>query len=327
MRHRYWRIWLAVSAAFVVLAIVYYYGVVKESEDKEPVVYSVILYQNADNEWSALMEGIEQAKKDYNVKVRYALSQENTAQEQIEDIKREIQSGASGILLAAADSEQVKEGLEEIPDSVPVFAVETGLGNGVCICADNYEMGQTLGRKILDDMESVREEEDVAVITEYMERDSVQERYNGLTDMLKSSGKNIQIRNIQRQKGDFSLNLFVGKALAEGCRYVAALDKFCTQEAAKAWASNRAAYEQKGLEEVRVYGIGNTAQTVSDLDNGNLCALVYQNEFNMGYEGIRALVEKEKKGYISEDFQIKYKLVVKETMYQEENERLLFPSI
>lgn len=327
MRHRYWRIWMAVAVAFVVLVAVYYYGVVKESEDKEPAVYSVILYQNVDNEWAALMEGIEQAKKDYNVKIKYTLSQENTAQEQLEDIKREIQSGVSGILLAAADSDIVGEGLKEIKESVPVFTVETGVKDTVCICADNYKMGQTLGRKILDDMEEAQDEEAVYVITEYMERDSVQERYKGLTDMLKSSEKNIEIRDIQRQKGDFSLNLFVGKALTEGCRYVAALDKYCTQEAAKAWVSNKADYEQKGLEEVRVYGIGNTSQTVSDLDNGNLRALVYQNEFNMGYEGIRALVEKEKKGSVSEDFNIRYKLVVKETLYQEENERLLFPSI
>lgn len=72
---------------------------------------------------------------------------------------------------------------------------------------------------------------------------------------------------------------------------------------------------------------GNTLQTVTDLDNGLLQGFVYQNEFNMGYEGIQTLVDKEKKGYFTEQVNIKYKLVTQDTLYESDNERLLFLSI
>ena len=47
----------------------------------------------------------------------------------------------------------------------------------------------------------------------------------------------------------------------------------------------------------------------------------------MGYEGIQTLVDKEKKGYFTEQVNIKYKLVTQDTLYESDNERLLFPSI
>lgn len=98
------------------------------------------------------------------------------------------------------------------------------------------------------------------------------------------------------------------------------------EEAAAAWQGEASSREQEG-KTFRIYGIGNTLQTVTDLDNGLLQGFVYQNEFNMGYEGIQTLVDKEKKGYFTEQVNIKYKLVTQDTLYESDNERLLFPSI
>lgn len=325
-RHKYEAVWILIIAATLVLGVAYYYGTVAEKVEKEPAVYSVVLYQNTDNEWETLMDGIDQAKKDYRVKIRYAnLAEKDTAVEQMEMIEHEIQAGAQGIVLAAVDSRGLKTCLEGKHIQVPVISVETGIDGPVTISADNYEMGRTLGEKILADMEADHGKKMVTVIYEYMHRESVKERYRGLTDVLHESGEDIFIQPVTRQKGDFSLSLFVGKSFRESGDYVAALDKYSTQEAAKAWNANSAVYRQEGRE-IKIYGIGNTAQTVSNLDGGSIQALVYQNEFNMGYEAIRALAEKEKKGYMTETFDIKSKLVTRETLYESENERLLFPN-
>lgn len=360
LRQIRWKIWAVICAAVLVLVAVYYYGVVREDSEKEPAVYSVILYQNTDNEWATLVQGIQQAEEDFKVKVNYIyMSDKDTAEDQAERVQREIDTGVSGILLAAVNSEALKRQLSEMHIQIPVITVESGIEGYVNISADNYKMGQELGYKILKDIDAVKKEAEdaepgrsgpggeesdrpesddaeserpepdqnvVTVIKEYMQRDSVAERYKGLTDVLLSSDKNIRIQDCSRQEGDFSLRLFIG-TIFSGCgEYIVALDKFSTEEAAAAWDSKRAAYEPYGAE-FKIYGIGNTAQTVNDLDNERLRALVYQNEFNMGYEGIQALVEKEKKGYVDEQFDIRYKLVTKDTLYESENERLLFPSI
>lgn len=325
MRQIRWKLWILIFVALAVLLGVYYYGTFRTESEGEPPVYAVILYQHSSDEWESLMEGIDQAADDFRVNVRYVTMEENwTAQEQLNLIEREAGSGVSGILLAAVDSGAVGEGLQEMNLQIPLVTVETGTEGFQAaghISADNYAMGEELGRKILADMEANGRYETVTVIREYLERSSVQERYRGLTDTLRDAG--VTTETIARQAGDFDLSLFVEKEFTAGGDYIAALDKFCTAEAVDAMES--VPYER--AEDIRVYGIGNTAQTVNDLDSGYLAALVFQNEFNMGYEGIEALSDIEEKGYLRNDISIMYKLVTRDTLYESENERLLFPSI
>lgn len=332
-RLKYWRGFIAVLAAVIILGVVYYYGAVGKNKNTEQPLYSVVLYEDSPNEWNTLMEGIDQAEKDFEVDIRYVtMGNARTAKEQMDMINREVQEGASGILLAAVDSEGVGVHLKNSGISVPLVSVETGIESEmpkteVHISADDYAMGQMLGEKILEDMETEGKKEPVAVIREYMERNSVKERYEGLMDTLHAGGVETVARS--RQEGDFSLSLYIGGVMREN-RYIAALDKYTTEEAAKAWDQYRYEFDRTvapvstDKRKVKVYGIGNTAQTVSDLDNGKTEALVYQNEFNMGYNGIKALVEKQKKGYVAEEYDIMYKLVTRETLYESENERLLF---
>ena len=324
-------IWAVIFAAVVLLAVSYYYGAIRGTSDS-PSVYSVILYQNTDNEWTTLLEGIRQAEEDFGLKVNYVnMSTGDTAQEQAELIRREIDSGVSGILFAAVDSKALGDALKDDNIQIPLVALETGVSgisssNYFSITGDDYGMGQALGQKILKDMEEQGGQRVVTVIREYMERDSVSQRYEGLVDQLKKAEPPVEIQDLSRKEGDFSLRLYIGTNFQKCGQYIAALDKVSTEEAAAAWQGEASSREQEG-KTFRIYGIGNTLQTVTDLDNGLLQGFVYQNEFNMGYEGIQTLVDKEKKGYFTEQVNIKYKLVTQDTLYESDNERLLFPSI
>ena len=182
-------IWAVIFAAVVLLAVSYYYGAIRGTSDS-PSVYSVILYQNTDNEWTTLLEGIRQAEEDFGLKVNYVnMSTGDTAQEQAELIRREIDSGVSGILFAAVDSKALGDALKDDNIQIPLVALETGISgisssNYFSITGDDYGMGQALGQKILKDMEEQGSQRVVTVIREYMERDSVSQRYEGLVDQL-----------------------------------------------------------------------------------------------------------------------------------------------
>lgn len=326
-----WIIWLIIFLAVIVLAVAYYYGAVREESDREPASYSVILYQNMDNEWATLLEGVGQAEEDYKVNVNYiTMGAGATPEEQMEILKREADNGVDGIILAATDSEKTGELLEELNPQVPVITVETGVESSgesyARIAANDYEMGYALGEIILGDIAEDNGPRAVTVIREYMERDSVRLRFQGLMDALEDCEEEIKVDFISRSEGDFNLSLLIGASFHFSSPYIAALDKFCTESAAAAWESKKADFESNGYS-AKIYGIGNTAQTVNDLDNERIRALVFQNEFNMGYEGIRALAEKEKKGYFPDEFDIRYKIVTRDTLYEPENERLLFPNV
>lgn len=329
LRQKRWKVWAAVLAAVLILGFVYYLGINRDTEKAEPPTYSVILYQHTDNEWDTLIDGIRQAEKDKDVNVNYVtMAKEDTAKDQALLVQQEIDNGTAGILLAAVDSEELLREFSTMSISVPLYFLETGAGkDAVLFSADNYAMGCALGEQILRDMEEdgAGDGAAVTVLTEYMERDSVQERYQGLKDTLEQSDREIRIQEEARSAGDYSLRLFIGTLFNHSGLYIAALDKFSAEEAAAAWSVNRDVWTGAPVE-FKIYGIGNTAQTVNDLDNGNLRCLVYQNEFNMGYQGLAAMAANRMDTWIKENTHIKFHTVTKATLYDSENERLLFPS-
>lgn len=325
-RKIHWRIWTVVCVLAIILLAVYAYGISTESP-KKSVNYSVVLYENADNEWETLVDGMSQAEKDLNIKVNYVyMGREDTAEDQAAAIQKEIDAGAAGILVAALDSEAMRKELGGMSFSVPLVFVETGAGNEYpTVRTDDYQMGYDLGEALLDDMKKRQDERKVAVICEYMERDSVRLRYEGLAAALKQGSRDIEIETFARGSGDYSLSLFIGTQFSKCGSYIVALDKYATQEAAAAWLSEKSNYEKTGREFL-IYGIGNTGQTVNALDNENIHMLAYQNEFKMGYEGLQCLVERRDKKWVENNVEIKHKLVTKESLYEYENERLLFPN-
>ena len=329
MIRKYWKIQVVILLAVLVLCGSYYYGVTRVTPQKERETYSVILYQHTDNEWAALTQGVHQAEEDFGLEVNYiTMGSEDNGQDQAELIKRELRKNVDGILLAAADSEFLEKELKKISGINNLLTVETGAGDGyVKISGDDYKMGYELGKKIAEDIKADEDTpaKEVLIVREYLERDSVALRYEGLTDALSDSKGDFTVKEVARGNGDFSLRLLIETRLVQSGIYVAALDKFCTEEAVAARESKQKRVE-KSADGIKVYGIGNTAQIVSDLDSGRLEALVYQNEFNMGYEGIQAIRSKSQKGYNLSEYDIPYKLVTRDTLYEKENERLLFPS-
>lgn len=296
------------------------------AQKNKPTQYSVILYQNADNEWQALTEGIVQAEDDLHADVSYVyLSRDDTAQIQAEAVRKEIESGAAGLLIAAADSEAFKRELAAMSLSVPVIFVETGAGNSYpVIRADDYAMGKALGEEILRDMPR-NSGRNVVILTEYMERDSVRLRYEGLREVLENAEVPVVIQERARQEGDYNLKLFVETIIKSQETCIAALDKYTTEQAASAWAGQQTENKNKGSKSL-VYGIGSTDKTVTELDNENIRALVYQNEFNIGYQGLNCLMENRKKDWIYKNIEIMFCTVTKDTLYEDENEWLLFPN-
>ena len=189
------------------------------------------------------------------------------------------------------------------------------------IRADDYQMGKTLGKKVLSEM--LPEDGPVIILGERMDRDSMQSRYRGVTDALKASGEEIEIIDKTGKKTEEIMDV-VEEVLQNNGKAVT-LDKYSTERISALWKEYQS-YSQRKKTRLQIYGIGNTTTTVNDLDNENLAALVYQNEFSMGYQGIMALTEKREADWMNENIHISYNIVTKETLYDEEHARLLFPN-
>ena len=270
-----------------------------------------------------LEAGAEQAKDDARIMINYVhLDANNTTEDEILAIQREEELGTSGVLVACIEKEKMKEELKKSNISVPMVFIESGVGEEYpVIRADDYQMGKTLGKKVLSEM--LPEDGPVIILGERMDRDSMQSRYCGVTDALKASGEEIEIIDETGKKTEEVMDV-VAEVLQSNGKAVT-LDKYSTEQTAALWEEYQS-HSQRKKTRLQIYGIGNTAATVNDLDNENLAALVYQNEFSMGYEGIMALTEKREADWINENIHISYNIVTKENLYDEEHARLLFPN-
>ena len=310
--------------AAAVLIPVTVYGYITETVQKnEKKLYSVVLYQDAENEWAMLEAGAEQAKDDAGIMLNYVhLNENDTAEDEMLAIQREEELGTSGVLVACTDSAQMQEELKRNRITVPVVFVESGAGEEYpVIRADDYRMGKTLGKKVLSEV--LPEDGPIIILGERMDRDSMQSRYRGVTDALKASGEEIEIKDETGKKTEEIMDVVVEVLQSNG--KVVTLDKYFTERISALWEEHQS-YSQRKKTRLQIYGIGNTTTTVNDLDNENLAALVYQNEFSMGYQGIMALTEKREADWINENIHISYNIVTKETLYNEEHARLLFPN-
>lgn len=280
---------------------------------------SVIVYGNNADRWSTLKQGIDQGAEDFGVEVNFVtMSSENNSKEQEKLIEREIENGAEGIVLAVTDSMEMKTAVNNALLKIPVITIETGLENEKLvpyISADNYSMGLNIGRSVILNNNL---EEKIAILFSGKERKSVKDRYRGLTDCLKYT-QNVTT-TWEMGSSDYSLTLFIDKMMKEEpVDVIVALDAAGLESVVEV-------IEESG-NEIEAFGIGSTDKIVYYLDKEIIKSIVFQNEFNMGYIGIHAVINEITGNKEEVDTKIEYRAVNKKTMYVTDNQRLLFPIV
>jgi ribose transport system substrate-binding protein len=316
------RILLAVSICTVllsVLAISSYYYFNGSYHEGAQVKISAIVYGADIDRWSTLKQGLDQGAVDFNVEVNLVTAKEDeSAEEQVELIERELANGAGGIILAAADSLQLSDKVREYAKTVPIVLVETGIRNleGMTyIAADDYSMGLNLGRSVFLGSDKNKS---IAVFVNNLERDSVLKRYDGFQDSLQYSEKEIFEWEMTEQ--DTETAQFLETQLTKHpVDIVVALDDQSMEAAIDAVLAMDSP--------VSLYGIGSTNKIVHYLDYGLIDSIVFENEFNMGYLSVQELVHDIRNETVRVDHDIEFRTVNKETMYLPRNQRLVFPIV
>lgn len=305
---------IGISLMFIIIALLMY------SQDKEmiPQQVSVILYGNTIDRWESLKQGIDQASQDSDVEINYVLmSTTHNIEEQLLLIQREIDNGADGILLAANDSEMDLSTINLPYKNFPIVCIESGVDNDniTLVSADNYSMGENLAKVVKDKENSIAK---IAIIMENQQRDSVKKRFEGFYNQITEKFNNLTYW--ERETGENTPMLFVQRELTqEAVDVVVALDNTSLEAVIDATINLN--------KKVKIYGIANSDKAVYYLDNKKIKMLVYQDEFSIGYIGLKTMLGEEQ--YDKEEITqyIKYYTVNDSNLYLPEIQRVLFPFV
>jgi len=308
-----------ICLGLMALVLWVYYGAVfgvKAPVKKKEI--SVVLYDAGDGGWESLVEGMKQAEEDFAVNIHYVVAKAGAiGEEQAELVQQEVDNGASGILLASVDAGLILPVMQGAATQVPIVAVESNTDAAMYsfFSTDNVEMGRRLGEEILTDFAG-DENLKIVVVEEFIERDSVRDRAQGLYEVLADKAELVPVqRNDDRTELTMLLSNVLARTEADA---VVALCK----ESLHALCET----ESKAINGKKIYGVGNTAATVAALEKGKIEKLVFQDEFNIGYMSVKALVE-QMEGILNRAEEINYYCVSGEEVHETQYERLLFPIV
>ncbi len=307
------------SVVVIVLVVIIFMATGRTHEEKHRHV-SLIVYGEDSERWENLRQGAELACGENNADINIlTMSSEDDAAEQEEIIDREIEDGADALIIAACNSKEIGSFIKDKKPKIPVVFVETGSEEGDvrCFSPDDYRMGYELGEEI------VAKESDivtVSVVFENSDRKSVALREKGLMDAIEGKvGRVIKWEKNEAVKNANTRTFIQKELVSRATDVIVTFDNSTTDALMDALENlNKSS---------KVYSIATSDKAVYNLYNKRIKALLYTNEYSMGY---LAAVYALDRPYFQKRYQdevIDHRIVRKENMYDEDNQTLLFPFV
>lgn len=316
-------VFIVIFLVFVVSFLILNRDRIFEKKSNGPYEISVITRGKNTESWTTIKQGIDQAAKDLNVEVSFVtLSSENNTDEQISLMQREITNGAGAIVIAPANSEDLKQPIEKARKSIPVITMQStvdSIENLPYIACDNFELGSALAHKLIDNSKTERK---IAILRNSMDCSNIHQRYMGVITTLNATKNKIEYWDIPDDPQE-AYDTARGMLQNSNAVTLIALDGATLEAAGKAERD----LLKTGSKQVEIYGLGRTNTVVSLLENEVIRSIGVENEYNLGYLSIQSAVNHINKKADSGSTTINFAIVDHENMYNSDNQRLLFPFV
>lgn len=287
-------------------------------------IYVVMKATQSDMEfWQVVEAGMQAADTEYDVKpIIVGPKLEKDIDEQISILDQVIKDAPAGILLVAADYNRLVPLVERAAaKGIKIVTLDSGLNSDVpvsFVATDNVAAGRKAGKEI-DQLVTAGKE--IAIISHIRGNATAIEREQGVREALAEDGRPAPI-------GTF----FVENDLDKAYRIVTDLVKthpnlggIVALNENSTVGTGRAIRDSDKAGTVKLVGFDNSKEEIEFLESGVVQALVVQKPFNMGYLGIRTLVEALRGRRVPKVIHTTSVLVFQNDMFTAENQKLLFP--
>jgi ribose transport system substrate-binding protein len=294
----------------------------QKNEEKKEIIMIVKIIDDTNDFWSAFVQGAEMAAREYGVNLTIiGPDSETKYEEQGTMIEDSIKKKPAAVVLIPSHYTETQKYAAKIEDAgIPLVVVDSIMEEkmGSCVVAtDNVEAGRKMGTYIAENFENIS---CIGVVGHVKGVSTAVEREQGLREGLGDMEE--KIADVVFCDSDYRKAYLVTKEMLT--RYpdmnvIAGLNEYSSVGAARA-------VNDLGLtEKVRMIGFDSSIKEVEYLEDGTFKAIVVQKPLNMGYLSVEKTVELLENEKIPEVVDSGSVLITKETMYTEENQKLLFP--
>ena len=326
---------LFATLVFTFLAIIMWTSYSMNNDEKEEESYriSVIVNDSNNDRWIALRQGLEQAAKDCNADLNYvSTGRLESAEEEIALINRELENGAQGIIVQMITSEENVMQMMNTTVKPALMLLESDIKpeNQYGLAGpDNREIGRAAADAVKRDFDKEIDGKRIGILSGNHNRLSMQQRLEGLKEGLEDVTVTIAWEHSHGESMDEEyLEQF---EQLEPVDILIALENDETERMVDFMLEQPDSEEENDTEDVEklcLYGVGYSEKAVYYLDKGVITTLVVPNEFNLGYQSMKSVVNQLKYHLDkAEDSQIDYLVIDSVNMYDEENQKVLFPIV
>jgi len=275
--------------------------------------------------WQVVKAGAETAKDEYGISLNFiGPAYENDIDDQVREVENLASQNPSIVILASCDYNRLVPAVEKLHSKkIPVLTLDSGINSQIpesFIATDNIKAGKKAGKKIMD---LLYPGDAIAIISYVRSTSTALERERGVRDVIESVGK-IRIDtvyytdNFTDKATEFTMELIKRKPYLKG---IVSLNEPTTTGVA------RALKRMNNNNHVKLVGFDSSIEEIEFLEEGIIQALVVQKPFNMGYLGIKTAIDYLKGKKVNKSIDTDSSLITLDNLYDEENQKLLFPLI
>ena len=273
--------------------------------------------------WETIRMGAQLAAKEEEIPFEYVGPlEEKDVDKQIEIMNSKIEEGADIILLAAADKERLALSVENAKKKgITLVSVDSSVvGQAEIVATDNVAAAQELTHYLL---ESINNEGEVIMLNFVQGASTANEREQGYDLVMAEQSKAKQLPTVYTEGTTESAYKKAKEIIKQypNLKGIVGANQYMTEGICLA-------IEELGLsKKIKVVGFDSSNVIIEALEKGIIEAILVQKPFNMGYLGVKVAVDLFYGKKVEQDTDTGYKLITADTLYDTENQKLLYPII
>lgn len=310
-----------IKKIFIVIAMVF--TLVGCNGVSHKIKVAVIVKSTTSQFFKSVFSGAKAASKEYNLELTFnGPENEEDYLTQIEMMKKAIDDKVDAIVLSAIDYRKLVKSVEDaVKAGIEVVVIDSDVDSKKVrtrISTDNYEAGEMAGETILKLEEKAIH---VGIVNFDVNTANGQEREQGLRKVLNNKKRVLSIEAINVQS-DIASSTQAAKDILLQYPDINVIVTF------NEWTTLGVGYaiEQLGYKDkVSMIGFDNNPISIEMLEVGIVDALIVQNPFAIGYLGVEEAYRLSRDQNSKGKIYTKTVVITKENMFQEGNQKIVFP--
>lgn len=292
-------------------------------EDREyRVIYIPKVLDETSDFWVQMAEGVKMAAEEANVQLTVAgAEEESDYRTQNLLMEQALEQNPDAVILVPSGYQENAKMARKIKDAGIVLviadsAIEGDFGD-CFVATDNVEAGRKQGEWLKT---LLREDSQIAVVAHEKNASTALEREEGLRKGL--AEEQDKIVTVEYSGSSYENAAAVTKKILEeypDVDFIVGLNEYTTVGAA------RTVKELGRCDDISMIGFDSSIEEIQLLEEGLLTAMVIQKPFVMGYTAMEAALDCLRERRPQSEMDSGSVLITVENLYQQENQKLLFP--